>query len=278
MMHSLVCANVADVNSNETGCGWTPLVRAAEKGSNEVVRALLENRAIIDVATEPRGWTPLYAAAANGHVAVVNTLIQGGADVNQEESRHGATPLYIAAQNGHVQVVVILLRAGGDTEKALSEEADNVLGTRTASAMEVCGNAGGYTHAAATPLYTAAEQGHVEVVRALLEDGAITDVATEPRGFTPLYAAAANGYVAVVNTLVQGGADVNQEESRHGATPLYIAAQNGHVQVVEILLRAGGDTEKALSEEADNVLGTRTASRKIFPERSLLGSRGNIST
>jgi ankyrin repeat protein len=58
------------------------------------------------------------------------------------------------------------------------------------------------------PLQCAAQQGHLEVVKALAEMGADKEAPTAD-GFTPLHNAAWHGHVAVVTTLVELGADID---------------------------------------------------------------------
>jgi ankyrin repeat protein len=67
----------------------------------------------------------------------------------------------------------------------------------------------------------------------------------DSEGSTPLFFAAQNGHVAVVEVLLARGVNVNQADSE-GTTPLFIAAQNGLLAVVEVLLVAGADVEHGL--------------------------------
>jgi len=53
-----------------------------------------------------------------------------------------------------------------------------------------------------TPLNWAADEGHVDVVRLLLEKGADVAVANS-NGWTPLNLAASNGYIDVVRLLLE---------------------------------------------------------------------------
>jgi ankyrin repeat protein len=50
-----------------------------------------------------------------------------------------------------------------------------------------------------------------------------------------LFIAAQNGHLDVVRHLVEVGADKDQAQNQ-GATPLFIAAQNGHLDVVRHLV------------------------------------------
>ena len=61
---------------------------------------------------------------------------------------------------------------------------------------------------------------------------------------TALYLAAQEGHWETVKLLIELGADIERNESRNGRTPLCIAAQNGHLDVVRVLVEAGADIEK----------------------------------
>ena len=52
-----------------------------------------------------------------------------------------------------------------------------------------------------------------------------------------------NGHNEVVIALLQAGADPDAPRSDVGATPVYVAAQKGHLAVVKTLLAAGADPD-----------------------------------
>jgi ankyrin repeat protein len=86
-------------------------------------------------------------------------------------------------------------------------------------------------------LNSASNNGHVDVVKLLLEKGADMAVANQG-GWTPLNSASNNGHVDVVKLLLEAGADV-AVASNDGWTPLNSASDSGHVDVVKLLLEAG---------------------------------------
>ncbi|KNC69297.1 hypothetical protein SARC_18195, partial [Sphaeroforma arctica JP610] len=64
-------------------------------------------------------------------------------------------------------------------------------------------------------------------------------------GCTPLHTASQNGHKDVVELLLAKGADINVKNNdslqQFGRTSLYVASENGHKDVVELLLAKGAD-------------------------------------
>lgn len=90
-----------------------------------------------------------------------------------------------------------------------------------------------------TPLHCAAQYGHSQVVRLLLEE--LTDPTMRNNKFeTPLDLAALYGRLEVVKLLLSAHPNLlSCNTKKH--TPLHLASRNGHLPVVEVLLDAGMD-------------------------------------
>jgi ankyrin repeat protein len=97
-------------------------------------------------------------------------------------------------------------------------------------------------HDGVTALLCAAQNGHIEIVHALLEAGADMNK-TDSSGATPLMLSAGKGYAGIVHALLEAGADANKNDE-HERTPLIAASLGGHVDVVRALLEAGADKNK----------------------------------
>jgi beta-lactamase regulating signal transducer with metallopeptidase domain len=94
------------------------------------------------------------------------------------------------------------------------------------------------------PMYDAADDCDINVVRELIRDKADVNLMKPGRG-SALMAAADNNCPGVAQELIAAGADVNLGFPGKG-TPLSIAADNDAVGTVQILLKAGADVNKAM--------------------------------
>uniref|UniRef100_A0A0G4FMY1 Uncharacterized protein n=1 Tax=Chromera velia CCMP2878 TaxID=1169474 RepID=A0A0G4FMY1_9ALVE len=99
-----------------------------------------------------------------------------------------------------------------------------------------------------TPLWIAAQQGHVQIVDALLKRGASTE-AVSFQQLTPLYIAAQMDRLPVVEALIKAGANVDARRDTHH-TALHIAAEHGHIAVMQALIKAGASVEPRTLESA----------------------------
>jgi ankyrin repeat protein len=228
----------ADIFGNSSGRSGNAFQAAAEGGHEEIVKLLLESG--FDVNTRGRyyiddsssfycyGSNALCAASEKGNTALVKLLLEHDALVSFSGGIYG-NPLQAAAAKGHEEIVEMLLNTEGieinKTGKYLSWLGD-------------------VTDGAA--LYLASEEGHVNIVKLLLDRGADIDAKVDLWG-TALTIAAVSNQEEVVRLLLERGADVNVEnEFCSGA--LDAAAQYGHEEIAEMLYDAGADIEKALED------------------------------
>lgn len=89
------------------------LLGAADDGDAEGAARLLASGASADERTTPGGETPLMRAAARGHEEVVRVLLDAGADACARRG-DGFTPLILAVFFGHERVVRLLVERGAD--------------------------------------------------------------------------------------------------------------------------------------------------------------------
>ncbi|MGF1515385.1 MAG: ankyrin repeat domain-containing protein [Elainellaceae cyanobacterium] len=277
VVRSLIAAG-ADVDAGEPQ-EFSPMMAAAEVGALEIIGLLIDAGADVNTVTRCdrcRGETALTIAAEYGHAEVVERLIRAGAD-DTHPRYDGRTAIDLAALRGQAHVVQMLqpdavtllrsdeqlcARASPQTlmraaKAGLSREVEVILGCGVdpnAEAMwrqALSGSvspaiANGTDSAAAlsaVPLISAAWNGHLAVVQALLTAGADVNRRDE-WGFTPLMTASEVGATQIVGLLIGAGADVNavtNSENYASESALLIAAGQGHVEVVALLLQAGAD-------------------------------------
>lgn len=126
--------------------------------------------------------TALEVAASAGHMDAVERLLEAGADPNAPVHEMGISALEAAAAQGQLLVVQKLLGAGA--------RPDHCGGERTGS----------------TPLIAAAEAGHVEICKALLQNGADVSISKAyfsaiPRGHVTYSAIEAAGKLSSTTLL-----------------------------------------------------------------------------
>ncbi|XP_031636939.1 26S proteasome non-ATPase regulatory subunit 10-like [Contarinia nasturtii] len=90
-------------------------------------------------------------------------------------------------------------------------------------------------------LHGAAENGHTNTLKFLIEKGANVDAKNENKE-TPLHKAAWNGQTDAVKILLESGANVNAEDWLN-KTPLHKAASNGQLDIIKILIEKGANTK-----------------------------------
>jgi ankyrin repeat protein len=231
----------ADVNYQDEH-GQTALMGAAHDGSVEVVQLLLARGADVH-AVNSDGETALHYATRSQRpsVEVVRALLQKGANVNAR-SHDGTTPLLNALGNRDVnRDVVLLLLAHNADVRAYTNRHDTALMYAAPALVKPLVERGTDINAqndrGETPLMWATgaidNGGHLEMVRALLDNGANMNL-VDQHGWTALMFAADKGDVRAAHALISRGADPDVRNEA-GETALTIASKRGYKQIVQVL-------------------------------------------
>jgi hypothetical protein len=137
--------------------------------------------------------------------------------------------LWIMAKAGHTQLVAPLMN--------LSKVTRNCIHLQPIMMNVKLGRYG------ETQLHHCVRKGLTTSVKRLLSIRNITvNVKDDRKGWTPLHLAAYNGHVEIIRLLLLNGAEVNAKNNR-GRTPLYCAALNGHIDILHLLVENGADLE-----------------------------------
>jgi hypothetical protein len=117
---------LADINHPpRLGLLRTPLQRAAEIGCFDVVRYLVEQGAIVDLAPGYGGGTALQLAAMQGHVGIATFLLEHGADPNFPPARGpGRTAFEAAAEWNRIDMLSLLMKWGCRFEMDIENDPD----------------------------------------------------------------------------------------------------------------------------------------------------------
>ncbi|MCK6472624.1 MAG: ankyrin repeat domain-containing protein [Planctomycetes bacterium] len=220
--------------------GITHLHVAATSGQTAIAQCLLEAGLDPNARTHPHGQTPLHLAAENDSGAgIVNALAKGGANLLARNA-HGLTPLHLAAIRGRTATLVALLKAGTPADPP--------------------GGAGAVVR---SPLAEAAQFGHAEAAKALLEAGAKPEQAAFG-GEDLLLASVRGGSTQLVSLLVEKGLSVRSANAA-GETALHLLRVHAAGEtptddevgeargLLTLLLKSGADV-KAANKAGDTAL------------------------
>ncbi|KAK4881046.1 hypothetical protein RN001_004365 [Aquatica leii] len=254
----------------------TALMEASMDGHVEVARLLLDSGAQVNMPTDSFE-SPLTLAACGGHVDLAMLLIERGANI-EEVNDEGYTPLMEAAREGHEEMVALLLSQGANINAQTDETQE------TALTLACCG---GFSEVAdflikagadielgaSTPLMEAAQEGHLELVKYLLENNANVRAQTQT-GDTALTYACENGHTDVADLLLQFGADL-EHESEGGRTPLMKACRAGHLCTVQFLISKGADVNRQTTNNDHTPLSLACAGGHLTVVELLLAHRAD---
>jgi hypothetical protein len=161
--------------------------------------------------------------------------------------------LWIMAKAGHTQLVAPLMNLSKVTRTCIHLQPImmNVKNRRGRKQLHFCAE-NGFTSSVKrllsirninvnvkddwneTPLHWAAYNGHIEIARLLLQNGA--EVNAKSRwDRTPLHFSAFHGHVDILHLLVENGADLDAQ-SNDGGRALHCAARYGHLPFIQELI------------------------------------------
>uniref|UniRef100_A0A7S0EZZ4 Uncharacterized protein n=1 Tax=Hanusia phi TaxID=3032 RepID=A0A7S0EZZ4_9CRYP len=201
-------------------------------------------------------------AASNGELELLRSLVLKGADVCAPPRARAQLPnipvlseisydphaprcLFLASSQGHAEVCRYLLSVNSSDIDAVSSGGE---------LYPHCFYLINYT-----PLKAAAENGHAEVVRVLLEHGANVNFA-DRKGWRVLHWAASNNHVEVVRLLCGAGAEVDAQ-NEEGNSPLFLAVKAEAWEAVRVLMEEFGADPNLKNHKG------RTAAKAILRAR-----------
>jgi ankyrin repeat protein len=165
---------------------------------------------VASFASDAGSFEDFFRAVRADNASGVTSLLNRGFDPNTRDEK-GQTGLLLALREPSPRVIDVLL-ASNKTDIDARNANDE------------------------SPLMLASLRGQEDVVRKLIA----RDAAVNKPGWTPLHYAATNGHIAIMKLLLENHAFIDAT-SPNETTPLMMAAMYGSSQGVELLLAEGAD-------------------------------------
>ncbi|CAK7325596.1 unnamed protein product [Dovyalis caffra] len=171
--------------------------------------------------------------------------------VKQVTGRHNDTELHLAAQRGNL----------ADVQQILNDIDSQMVGTLSgadfdAEVAEIRASVvNEVNELGETALFTAADKGHLEVVKELLKYSNKEGLTRKNRsGYDSLHIAAVQGHHAIVQVLLDHDPSLSHTHGPSNTTPLVSAATRGHTAVVIELLSKDGSLLEISRSNGKNAL------------------------
>ena len=295
--------------------GAPPLVLAVLAGRTDIVRALLERGADVNLASSPpppgdarhsdriqqraaavkqaevkRKCSPCEAGGGSNGAAAGATKQQSVAAVNATSVvKQGSTealttgprtPLFAAAERGDLELMQLLIDAGAnpDGRNPLRVEKSTARSSQNGMTGKTAsdGNGGGDA-----PLHLAAEEDDVAVLTLLLDSGAQIDARNASQQ-TALTIAIVESSCEAIALLIARGASCAVDDDEwigKGSTPLHYVSARGRLDVVKQLLASvdGAVKINALDARGFSPLHHAVRSRKVAVVQALLDAGADAS-
>lgn len=251
---------------------YNDLLAAVREDKASEVKTLLDIRASINIKDE-QGHTLLAIAAEKGNIATAKVLLKHSPALMNTQNNDGLTPLAIAENKGQAKFAEFLLESSinsellstilvGDTTKVKKILAQNI----STDIRDINGR---------NLLAIAADKGHDEIVKLLLEQHPELLKASSADGLTPLFLAAGKGHTKVVALLAeQKSVDVN--ECVNGFAPIYMAAAKGYSSIVSCLLEHKANPDQTY-EHKQTILSAAISSGNIATVEALLAHKAGVN-
>jgi len=189
------------------------LVHAVENNDVEKVQEILQDSSYPINETNSKGETPLLIATHKNYIEVAKHLIDAGADINQQDHLQDSAYLYAGAQ-GKTEILKYMLGHAEPNQKVVNRYGGNAL-------------------------IPAAEKGHLDNVKLLLQDGRADIDHQNKFGYTALIEAVAltDGsvlYQRIVQELLAYNAN-RELRDNWGKTALDYAKEMGYTKMITML-------------------------------------------
>ena len=218
-----------------------------------VFRFVAPLAAAVMAAATPLHCEPIHLAARKGDVAAINELLAQGVQPDLPSTRNttslGVSALYVAAQFGKLDAVRALVAAGADP-------------AFRPTSLDAYG----------TPMHMAARRGSREIVEFFLTLGVDPNIHDQWLG-TPLHQARINGHSELERILIANGA-----ETEWRADPISHLFPDADVENGRVIIKGCAGVCHSIEPGADrslwDIVGTSKASRQGYEYSTALRELG----
>ncbi|PKA61589.1 Ankyrin repeat-containing protein [Apostasia shenzhenica] len=236
-----------------------------------------------------RGDTMLHLAARAGNPVHVQKIFSdcSGVQLNElvsKRNQDGETALYVASENGHVEVVHEILKVSDVQSAAIkannSFDAFHIaakqghLGVLKELLQSFPALAMTTSSSNATALETAATQGHIDIVDLLLETDASLAKIARNNGKTALHSAARMGHVEVVRSLLNKDPSIGLRTDKKGQTAFHMAVKGSNVEIVRELLKPDSSIVNVEDNKGNTPLHIATRKGRVEIVQALTSVEG----
>lgn len=189
------------------------LIQAVMNNDSELTKRILEDKTYNINEVNQQNESALLIATHNNFVEIAKVLIDHGADVNQQDNIQDSPYLYAGAQ-GKTEILAYMLKNSQPNQQIYNRFGGNTI-------------------------IPAAEKGHLDTVKLLLEDGTVDINHQNNYGYTALIEAIAltdgsKVYQDIVAELLKYGADKNLKDN-YGKTATDYARELGYGNILKML-------------------------------------------
>ena len=183
--------------------GWKALHWPCKSGSYKLITLFANKGTDIKLKTND-GQNCLHIAADNAHLSLCKTLIEEHNFDVLETDNDGWTALHKSAEKGNYELFQFLTEKGTDIQLK-TKDGQNCL-------------------------HIAAENGHLNLCKTLIEEHNFDVQETDNDGWTALHESGGKGNNKLFKFLTEKGTDI-QLKTKDGQNCLHIAAENGHLNL-----------------------------------------------
>ena len=230
-----------DVFDNE---GRSALHLAAEGGSMEVIKQLLDKNAFVNSKTK-LGWTALhYAAHKVGLNRISNWQMWAGSLISEIDCRIIKTTV----MQGFTELAAYLVQAGATLDGMTIKKQTPMHLAAAAGRRETCqklleleASIDSNDDADQKPIHLAAQNDHTDLVQLFLETRPSLVASTTKDGNTLAHLAAKKGSTDVLKAMfaVDKALVTNARNRFNQNSPLHLATEGGHIESVKLMLENG---------------------------------------